>query len=1037
MFGLTKLSLRRPVSVFMIIVALLVFGISTITTTPMELIPDIEMPMLVVYTSYTGAPPEDVDALVGQPLEDAVSTVAGIKDIQSSSMEHVSVLMIEFEYGTDIDEAHESVKNAIDMYKSTLPDSAGDPTIIEISMSMMSTMMLNAAATGDIDLANYVDENIVPELERVSGVASISVSGGQSDYISVELDEEKVNQYGLSMTTIASTIGAADFTLPVGTLTQGNIDMTVRGGVSYPTAESLNDIPITLATGDVIHLSDVARVYVAKEDASSISRFNGDENVTLNISKRQSASTLAVTKAVKQAVENINAKDMGVQLSVIYDSSDMIMMALDSLAEALFYGVILAMLVLFVFFGDWRASLIVGTSIPVSLLVTVCAMGAMGFSFNMMSIGGLVIGVGMMVDNSIVVIESCFRMRETGLKTKEAVLEGTRTVVDSILASTITTVVVFLPIAVLEGMSGELFGELCFTIVFSLIASLISAITVAPLMFYRTAPVAHDFRPVTNAMNKLYAWYSSFLPKTFRHKKRVVAAAIVMLMLSTALVPFVGVELLPETDEGTIEIDINTRPGLSMSALDEKLTVLEEMVAGHPDVDRYSLTAGGSGITSIMGSSSSTATITAYLKSPRDMTTAEVIDQWRNDTADIIDCDISISSYSTTSLMTGGSDVNIALEGDDLDTLKTAANQVAAMLEESEWIISADSGVSSGTPQAEIVVDPIKAGANGFVPASVMANIYTMLSGTEAMTLTASGREYSVKVEFPSDRFETITDLEGMTLVGPSGMQIALSDIADIEYSDSPASITRLNGRYQMTVTGQKANGAPNGLSSTLNSLAESLDLPDGVEIVESSVDATVREEFTGIIRAIFIAVFLVFTVMAMQFESPRFSLVVMFCLPFALIGSFTIMFVTGTTFNLPSLMGFLMLVGTVVNNGILFIDTTNQMRYEQGVPVEDALLQSGILRMRPIFMTTLTTVLAMVPMAVTQGANAELMRGMALVIIGGLMASTILTLLLLPTFYLLFDSKLTPEEREQRREEKVAARVRKEEERVAARDAK
>ncbi|MBR6735902.1 MAG: efflux RND transporter permease subunit [Oscillospiraceae bacterium] len=1037
MFGLTKLTLRRPVSVFMIIVALLVFGISTITTTPMELIPDIEMPMLVVMTPYTGAPPEDVDSLVGQPLEDAISSVAGIKNVQSSSMEHYSLLMIEFEYGTNIEEAHDNVKNAIDVYKNSLPEAVGDPTIIEISMSMMSTMTLNAAATADIDLASYVNDNIVPELDRVPGIASISISGGQKDYISIELDEEKVNQYGLSMQTIATLVSAADFTLPVGTLGQGDIDMTVRGGVNYPTAESLKDIPITLATGDVIHLSDVARVYMAKEDASSISRFNGGENVSLNISKRQSASTLAVTRAVKAAVEDINAQNLGVQLDVIYDASTMILMALNSLSDALFYGVILAMIVLFVFFGDWRASVIVGTSIPISLLVTVCAMGVMDFSFNMMSIGGLVIGVGMMVDNSIVVIESCFRMRELGLSTKEAVLEGTKTVIESIIAGTITTVVVFLPIAVLEGMSGELFGELCFTIVFSLTASLISAVTIAPLMFYRTAPVAHEFATVGKAMNKLYGWYANFLPKTFKHKKTVVVVALALLVASTSLVPFVGVELLPETDEGTINININTRPGLSVEALDKKLISLEEMVASHPDVDRYSLTAGGSGLSAIMGGTSSTASITAYLKSPRDMSTSEVVDQWRRETSDIIDCDISVSSFSTTSMMTGGSDVNIAVEADDLDSLKIAANQVTEILRQNEWIIDANSGISSGTPQAEVVVDPIKAGANGFVPASVMSTIYTMLSGTEAMTITEDGREYSVKVEFPDDRYETIADLEGMTLVGPTGMQVALSDIATIEYSDSPESITRLNGRYQITVTGQQANGAPNDLSAQMNEQAKQLSFPSGVEIVENSVDATVREEFTGILRAIGAAVFLVFTVMAMQFESPRFSLVVMFCMPFALVGSFTIMFVTQTTFNLPSLMGFLMLVGTVVNNGILFIDTANQMRYEDGIPAEDALLQSGLLRMRPIFMTTLTTVLAMVPMAITQGANAELMRGMALVIIGGLIASTILTLLLLPTFYMLFDSKLSPEEKERIREEKVMARVKREQERMAAKAAK
>ena len=1031
MFSLTKLSLKRPVSVFMVIVALLVFGVSAMFSTPLELIPDIEMPMLIIYTPYTGAPPEDVDSLVSQPIEDAVSTIAGIKNVQSSSMEHVSMVMLEMEYGTDMDKAHSDVKNALDMYASTLPDAAGDPTVIEISMSMMSSMMLTASATADMDLANYVDETIVPEFERLSGVASVSVSGGQKDYISIELDEQAVTQYGLSMQTIASVIGAADFSLPVGSLAQGDLDMTVRGGVNYKTMESLGDIPLTLMSGDVIHLSDIARIYMAKEDASSVSRYNGNDNVTISVSKRQSASTLAVARAVKSVVNRINSQDLGVELGVIYDSSENILSALSSLVQALGGGVLLAMLVLLLFFGDWRASLIVGASIPVSLLITVCAMVVMGFTFNMMSIGGLVIGVGMMVDNSIVVIESCFRMRESGRSFHDAALEGTRVVCSSIFASTLTTVVVFLPIALLNGMSGELFGELCFTIVFSLCASLVSAVTLAPLVFYRMSPVEHNFAGVTKVMNKLYGWYAKFLPKTFGHKKLVVAVSVLLLIGSCLFVPMTGMELLPATDEGTVQISIDTRPGLSTAALEEKIAPIEEMVATHPDVDRYSLTAGGSGIASVMGSGGS-ASITAYLKKDRAMTTSEVIDEWRDATSGLLDCSVSVSSYSTTSAMTGGADVTISLESTDLDAMKAASPIVCEMLEENPYIVQASSNISSGAPQAEIVVDPIKAGAYGLVPASVLSNVYTMISGTEAMTLTSDGRDYSVKVEYPADRFETVADLEEMMIPNAAGMQVALRDIASIRFSDSPSSITRYNGKYQLTVTGQKATNAPSTLSSTMYQQALGLTLPDGVEVVQSSVDTETMEEISALLNAILAAVFLVFMVMTMQFESPRFAIIVMLSVPFALIGSFTVMFVTGTPFSMPSMMGFLMLVGTVVNNGILFIDTTNQMRYEQNIPVHDALLQAGLLRMRPIFMTTLTTVLAMVPMAVSTSGNGAIMSGMAFIIIGGLMASTILTLLLMPSFYLLFDSKYTPEEKRRRREEKVAARVRREEERMA-----
>jgi len=1031
MFGLTKTALRRPVSVFLLVVALLFFGVTSVVSTPLELIPNIEMPYLIIYVPYPGAPPEDVESLVTEPVEDALSTVSGVKNVQSISSEHVAMIGLEFNYGTNLEQAHTDVQNNLELYKSQLPEDAGDPTIVEISMSMMPTMTLSASATGDVDLSSLVKDVVAPELERLAGVASVSVAGGGSDYIQVELNEQAVQQYGLNISTIAQVIGAADFSMPVGTLAQGDIDLTVRGGINYPTMESLREIPITLRTGDVVRLSDIASISYRAEDTASFSRYNGMENMSLVVSKRSSASTLSVTRAATRVVNELNARNLGFRLGIIYDASDMILQALSSLVKALLYGVLLAMAVLFLFFGDWRASLIVGTSIPVSLLVTICAMSLMGFTFNMMSIGGLVVGIGMMVDNSIVVIESCFRMRESGLSMKESALEGTRIVSASIFASTLTTIVVFLPIAFLKGMSGELFSELCFTIVFSLAASLLSAVTLAPLVFYRIAPVAHEYRLVSRVMNTLYGWYGKFLPHTYRHKWIVVLVAVLLLVGSASLLGTVGVELLPATDEGTIQIDLNTRPGLSSDVINEKTMELEALVASHPDVDHYYATSGGSGLSSLTGGTAS-ANITAYLKKGHEKTTNEIIDEWRAATAETLDCTISVSNYSTTSLMTGGADVTITLESNDLERLKQAEPLIVSHLEESPYIVRASSNISAGTPQAEIHVDPIKAAANGLVPASVLNTVYTMIGGKEAMTLSIDGRDYSVKVEYPKDRFSKLSDLDSLMIPNAAGMQVPLYDIATIEYSDSPSSITRYNGMYQLQVKGQKSTNAPMRLSADLTASVRQLELPDGVEVVLSDDEQQIIEEFTGILRAIVIAIFLVFLVMAMQFESPRLSIAIMISLPFAAVGSFLALFLTNTTLNMPSLMGFLMLVGIVVNNGILLIDTANGLRRDQKIPREDALLQAGMLRMRPIFMTSLTTILAMVPTAVSTGGNGRLMSGMAWVIIGGMVASTLLTLMLLPAFYLLLSSKHTPEEIDEMRNRKLAAREARERERAA-----
>jgi CzcA family heavy metal efflux pump len=1029
--GLTKAALKRPVSVCILVLALLIFGSSTIFSTPLELMPDIEMPMLIVYTPYPGASPQDVEKQVTSYIEDASSTLSGVKNIESMSMENASAVFLELEYGTNMDEAHSDLKNNIDMYRNQLPEDAQDPIVFEMNMDMMPVVTLSAVATGDVDLKYYIEEEIKPEIEKLGGVASVDISGGSADYIKIELKREKMAQYGLTMSSLSSIVGMADFSLPAGSIEQSNLDLTLRGGVSYNTAEQLRHLPITLRSGDTIHLSDVANVYQAKQKQDSLSYYNGLENVTLSISKRQSASTVSMANSVKKVVNEINSSNKGIKLEVIDDASERILSAIIAVVETLLLGVVLAMFVLFIFLGDWRASVIVGSSIPLSLLVTMLAMSAMGFSFNMLSLGGLVIGVGMMVDNSIVVIESCFRIKCGTESYHSAALEGTKVVASSIIASTATTVVVFLPIAFVKGLSGQLFGQLCFTIVFSLIASLIAALTIVPLVFYRLKPVEKDSNFMMRFMDKISASYAVFLPKTFRHKKAVVLVAIVLLVASVALVPFIGMELLPETDDGIITIGLNVRPGTNLDRVGELLAPLEEMVTSHPDVDHYSMVSGTTGMSTLMGNTAD-ASITAYLKKGHKIQTKDLVDQWRKEIGNPVDCDISVSSSSQTAQMTGGTDISLFVQSTDYDSLQEGALQLEAMMRQNPHILRVSSTVGTGNPQAEIKIDPVKASARGLVPKQVMGEIYTIMQGSKACEIMNNGREYEVRVEYPEDSFETVNDLVSLTLQNAAGMPVPLLDIASIEYSNSPLSISRQNGRYIITVKGQPASDAPKTLSKTLKAQAEGLAFPNGVELTETTDSERMMEEFTVLIQAIVTAVLLVFMVMAMQFESPLFSIVVMISVPFALIGSFLSLYVFQSTISMPSLLGFLMLSGIVVNNGILFIDTANNMRQERGLSAEDALLTSGMLRMRPIFMTTLTTVLGMLPMAIGIGGNAALMRGLALVIIGGMITSTALTLLLIPTFYLMFDKQERLHKKQLKKEKKEAKKAAKK----AAKDA-
>lgn len=1003
--NLTKLTLKRPVSAIIIVFALLIFGALAIFRSPLELTPDIELPMLITITPYPGASPENVEDLVSRKIEDAVSTLNGVKNIQSRSMENMSMVVLEMEYGTNMDVAHMDLQEKVNMYQSTLPDDAQDPIIVEIDMNAMPFMMLSAAATGDIDLNYFLNEKISPEFEKLSGVASVELYGGNDRYVSVRLMDDRLRQYGLTMSSIIDLVAGADFSIPGGDADMGTQNLAIRAGVSYDTAESLRNIPITLPSGKVIRLSDVAAITHSTKDAESLSRYNGQDNVTLAIQKRQSASTLDVSKAVRKQMDKLNSADIGVHLDVVSDSSEMIVNSVKAVFDTLLLGILLSMVVLFLFFGDIKASCIVGSSMPISLLVTLILMYAMGFSLNMVSLGGMVVGVGMMVDNSIVVIESCFR-RSVGEKQdfKQVALEGTKFVSASIAASTITTVVVFLPISLMKGISGQLFRQLGFTIIFSLTSSLICALTLVPLFFSIFKPREKREAPFSRFMHRTEIAYGNLIRRILPHKVLVVLTAVILLVGSFALLTQINMELIPQVDEGIVKVDIETRPGLQLNRVSEICAEIEALAASNPDVESYSLTGGGSGMNAMM-TGNTNAAFTAYLRSDRTKSTDEIVEEWREKTRGMLDCDISVTSGSDSmGSMASSGGIEVVLSGSDLDVLKTAAIQVEDFMRENEQILRVSSSATKGSPQAKVNIDPLRASARKLAPIQIAGAINATLSGKKAATLTEKGQEYEVWVEYPKDRYQTVNDLSGLMLTNLAGQQVPLMDVATIEFSDSPQSIDRKNNQYLVTVTGQPNLSAKFTAKKEILSAVNAMSFPDGVTIAQSDADESMIEEFLSLGYAIAIAVLLVFMVMAMQFESPKFSIMVMLCVPFSLIGSFGLLFLCNATISLPSLMGFLTLVGTVVNNGILYVDTTNQ--YRRSMQIETALITAGRTRLRPILMTTLTTVLSMLPMAIGIGSGAEMMRGMAVVMIGGLCASTLLTLLLLPTFYLIFHRK-------------------------------
>ncbi len=1002
--NLTKTVLRRPVTTLMVILCLIVFGLTSVLSSKLELIPPMDMPMLIVFTMYPGASPDDVDELVSQTIEDETGTLSGIKAVTSVSNENYSIVLLEYEYGIDTNDAYDDLKKKMDTIQAQLPDDVQEPVIMEMNINDMASITFAVNNDSQDNLYNYVNDTIVPEFETLSSVASVDISGGQEEYIRIELLSEKLSQYHLSMNSIASAIESADFTFPVGDTQVGKQTLSVSAGVSYDTMESLKTIPIMVGGGNIIYLEDVANIYPALEEASGIGRYNGRDTISIQIKKQQSSSDVEVSRDAMRVVQRLKAADENLEMIVVDDNSDMIKSSLSSVVQTMAMAVVVSMVIIFLFFGDLKASLIVGTSIPISILVALISMSAMGFSLNVITLSSLVLGVGMMVDNSIVVLESCFRSTK-GVGFREytdAALKGSGTVLQSIIGGTLTTCVVFLPLAFLAGMSGQMFKPLGFTIVFCMLASLISAMTIVPLCYTMYRPKEREHAPLSGMITGLQNGYRNIMKVLLPKKKTVIFVSVLLLAASIAMATQLGMELISSADEGTISVSVETKPGLKIEEIDEILKKVEAVVAADENVDSYMLSYGSTGLN--MGGSG--ATLSAYLSDDCKLATEEVIRMWKPLMDQIPDCDITMESSSMMgSMMMTTDGFGVILESTQYESLKEASDSIVQQLTNRGEVTRVHSTLENAAPVIKIEIDPIQATAEGLSPVQTAGLINTMLGGAEATTLEVNGNEIKVMVEYPEGEYETLDQVKGIVIPTATGASVALSDIAEVVFQDSPLSITRSDKQYQVTISGDYTDlvntGDRKDVERVKNLLMEEVVNPSmtmDISIAQSAVDESMIEELGALLQAVLIATFLVFVVMAAQFESPKFSLMVMTTIPFSLIGSFGLLFLTDVTISMPSMLGFLMLVGTVVNNGILYVDTVNQ--YRQEMDMNTALTEAGATRLRPIMMTTLTTIVAMIPMCMGYGDAGEMMQGLALVDVGGMVASTILALLMLPAYY-------------------------------------
>ena len=1007
MIAITKLILRRPVSTFLAVLSLLFFGFIAFTTMKMELLPDMNFPYMIVSTVYPGASPEDIDELVSKPIEEEVSLLSDVEEVQSRSMENLSMVIVRYRYGTNMDRAYDKLKKKLDVLKGNLPDDAEDPDYIEFDINAQAGMVLAISDKTKANLYNYVKNNIEPEMEKLSSVASVSLSGGQAEYVRVELSEEKLAQYHLTMENIIQMIKASDFTYPAGSTYYGKQKLSLSVSEDYSTIEKLKNLPLLTGTGNTLYLRDLATVSESLEEKSSIGRYNGEDTIGLSLSKTQTESDIGMSRDVKETIKDLEAQNPNLSVHIIQDNADSIKSSLSSVFQTMIMAVVISMAIIFFFFGDVKASLIVGSSIPIAILGAIVFMYAMGYSMNMLTLSALVLGVGMMVDNSIVVLEASFRAMDEAQderrSRRDAAIDAVRVVGASVFGSTLTTCVVFLPLGFLKGIAGQYFKPLGFTIVFCMLASLLSAITIVPLCFTLYKPKENEKAPAYKAVRSLQNSYRTLIGRFLRHKKAVVLGTFLILFFSLFLATKIRSELMPDIDSATVQISVLQKPGLDLEERDKAMREIEAMVAKDPDVDRYTtLSGGGTGFQALYGGDSS-STVTAYLKKKRSVSTKEKAKAWQKLLETRPDEVITVKSLSDANFGASDEDVKtnegyeVILKGADLQSLKEKSDALVSEMQKMESLTGIHSSLENAAPRLLVKVDPIKASAEGLSPIALGQSLNSILGGKTVMKIDLDGEKADVRVEYPKDRFDTLEKIKNIRFSTPRGAAVALDSVATVDFSDSPATITREDKKYVVTIRANYTEKANKETKEEVDRLVES-HLGRDIALSESLRTKNMREEFTDLFRAIAIAVFLVFVVMAGQFESLRFSFMVMTTVPFAMIGSFGLLWLFDATISMTSLLGFLMLVGTVVNNGILYVDTVNQ--YREDMPLDRAIIESGATRLRPILMTTLTTVLSMVPMAMAIGENGKLMQGLALVDVGGLTASTLLALLLLPVYY-------------------------------------
>lgn len=1011
-----RFSLRHPVPAIVFFLVAIVVGVVSYTRLAVDLYPAMEFPMAVVITEYEGAGPQEVESLVTRPLEEAMGTVTGLKSIRSWSSEGTSFVLAEFNWGTDMDFATLQMRDRIDRVKGFLPKEVRSPLVLKVDPQQMPVVVVGLTGSQDLaDLKRIAEEDIKPVLERLDGVASVGVGGGLTREIQVLVDPRRLHDAGVSISQVVQALGSDNINLPGGDVREGQLRLLVRSLGQFRSVEDIRDLQLLTPRGQAVRLGDVARVEDTFADPTSKAWVNQRPSVSLSVLKQSGANSVEVARRVKAALDELSRKlPGGIQTHVLMDQSRFILNSINGVRDSAIEGGLLAVLIIYVFLRHFRATLAVATAIPISIVITFGALYLSGVTLNMMSLGGLAMGVGMLVDDAIVVLENIFRHKQKeGKDAARAAEEGAGEVTLAVVASTLTTVAVFLPIVFIQGLAKQYFQELALAVSFSLLASLAVSLTLVPLMASRLLADRPGGR-AEGGEPRLLRWlgrvwdqvdevYRRVLVWALQHRKSVLAIAAASFVLAGALLPLLGFEFIPKMDTSEFQVSVELPDGTRLEETERVARQVESVVRAVPEVHTVYTTVGTSGSLFERGTSSNVAGVTAFLVRPKDRTRnlETIMDDVRRQLAAIPGAKIQVNMGGAVG--PGGAPVEILVKGDDLDVLKTLAARVEAEVARVPGTREVDSSVTRGLPEVQVVVDRRKAASLGLTAAQIAQTVRTALQGTVATRYRVGGEEYDIRVRAVQAAREDLNALGDLYLPTPSGQQVPLREVAQLVRTTGPTSVTREGQARVASITAQVAGRDLGSTMAEIRQRLAAIPLPPGYSIAYGGQSQQMDESFAGLGQALVLASVLVYLVMAAQFESFLHPLVIMGSVPLAFVGAIYSLVATGRSLDIAAFLGLIMLVGIVVKNAIVLIDYVNQLR-RRGLPRFDAIVRAGPTRLRPVLMTTLTTVLGLVPLALGFGEGAEEQAPLATVVIGGLTFSTLLTLVVIPVVYSIAD---------------------------------